>query len=129
VIERTTENVSGDDERAQGSQSQRVAPEVARHQPVSQSTHFEFAYLLPGDKTVIRGGAGTFYSNMITVGGMSSIEINPPNHVRISQTTDRTIPSIFQSQGFAADALVPAHASDVNLVSYDRSDKVPTAYQ
>ena len=64
-----------------------------------------FAYLLPGDKTVVRGGAGIFYGNMITVGGMSSLEINPPNHVRIAQTTDRTIPSIFLSQGFAADAL------------------------
>ena len=66
---------------------------------------------------------------MITVGGMSSMEINPPNHVRINQTTDRTIPSIFLSQGFAADALSPASARDVNLVSWDRSDKQPTAYQ
>ena len=35
------------------------------------------------------GGArrcGIFYSNMITVGGMSSMEINPPNHLRINQT-------------------------------------------
>ena len=66
---------------------------------------------------------------MITVGGMSSLEINPPNHVRIAQTTDRTIPSIFLSQGFAADALSVANARDVNLVSWDRSDKQPTAYQ
>ena len=65
-----------------------------------------FAYSLPGDKTVIRGGVGIFYANMITVGGMSSLEINPPNHLRISQTTDRTVPSIFLSQGFADDALV-----------------------
>ena len=88
-----------------------------------------FAYLLPGDKTVLRGGAGIFYGNMITVGGMSSLEINPPNHVRIAQTTDRTIPSIFLSQGFAADALSVANARDVNLVSWDRGDKQPTAYQ
>ena len=47
---------------------------------------------------------------MITVGGMSSMEINPPNHLRISQTTDRTVPSIFLSQGFAAGALVPARS-------------------
>ncbi len=60
-----------------------------------------FAYSLPGDQTVLRGGAGIFYSNIITVGGMSSLEINPPNHLRISQTTDRTVPSIFLSQGFA----------------------------
>ena len=88
-----------------------------------------FAYLLPGDRTVVRGGAGIFYGNMITVGGMSSLEINPPNHVRVAQTTDRTIPSIFLSQGFAADALSVANARDVNLVSWDRSNKQPTAYQ
>jgi hypothetical protein len=87
------------------------------------------AYSLPDDKTVLRGGAGIFYANMITVGGMSSMEINPPNHLRISQTTDRTVPSIFLSQGFAANALVPASARDVTLVSYDRRNKVPTAYQ
>ena len=88
-----------------------------------------FAYSLPGQQTVLRGGAGIFYGNMITVGGMSSLEINPPNHVRISQSTDRTIPSIFLSEGFAPDALSPARAKDVNLVSWDRSDEHPTAYQ
>ena len=62
-----------------------------------------FAYSLPGDKTVIRGGVGIFYGNLITVGGMSSLEINPPNHLRIAQTTDRTVPSIFLSQGFARE--------------------------
>ena len=49
-----------------------------------------FAYALPGDKTVLRGGAGIFYSNLITLGGMQSMEINPPNHVRINQTTSST---------------------------------------
>jgi hypothetical protein len=88
-----------------------------------------FAYRLPGDKTVVRAGAGIFYANMITVGGMSSMEINPPNHLRISQSTDRTVPSVFLSQGFVPGALVPASATDVNLISYDRRNKVPTAYQ
>jgi carboxypeptidase family protein/TonB-dependent receptor-like protein len=88
-----------------------------------------FAYTLPGDKTVVRGGAGIFYGNMITVGGMSSLEINPPNHIRISQTTNRTVPSILLSQGFAADALSQSAARDVNLVSWDRSEKQPTSYQ
>ena len=83
----------------------------------------------PATRPSLRGGAGIFYGNMITVGGMSSLEINPPNHVRVAQTTDRTIPSIFLSQGFAADALSVANARDVNLVSWDRSDKQPTAYQ
>ena len=58
--------------RAAGRQLQQWAPRVG------------FAYSLPGEKTVLRGGWGLFYSNMITVGGMSSMEINPPNHLRIS---------------------------------------------
>ena len=88
-----------------------------------------FAYTLPGDKTVIRGGTGIFYGNLITVGGMSSLEINPPNHIRVSQTTDRAVPSIFLSQGFAADALAFSAAKDVNLISWDRSGRQPTSYQ
>jgi len=88
-----------------------------------------FAYTLPGDRTVLRAGAGIFYGNMITVGGMSSLEINPPNHVRISQTTDRTVPSIVLSQGFADGVLTPAGARNVNLISWDRSNKQPTSYQ
>ena len=88
-----------------------------------------FAYSLPGDKTVVRGGVGLFYGNMITVGGMSSLEINPPNHLRIARTTDRTVPSIFLSQGFGENPLVASNARDVNLVSWDRSDRWPTATQ
>ena len=88
-----------------------------------------FAYSLPGDKTVIRGGVGLFYGNLITVGGMSSLEINPPNHLRIARTTDRTVPSIFLSQGFGENPLVASNARDVNLVSWDRSDRWPTATQ
>lgn len=89
-----------------------------------------FAYSLPGDRTVLRGGVGVFYSNMITVGGMSSLEINPPNHLRIAQTTDRNaVPTIILSQGFREDALTAANARDVNLVSYDRRNRTPTARQ
>ena len=89
-----------------------------------------FAYSLPGDQTVIRGGYGIFYANLITLGGMQSMEINPPNHVRVNQTTSSTgAPTILLSQGFAADALSPAAARNVTLISYDRSDKTPTAYQ
>ena len=88
-----------------------------------------FAYSLPGEKTVLRGGWGLFYSNMITVGGMSSMEINPPNHLRIDMSTDRTVPSIFLSEGFAPDALTPQFARNVTLVSQDRSSKTPTAQQ
>jgi len=78
---------------------------------------------------VVRGGFGIFYSNLITLGGMQSMEINPPNHLRINQSTNAAVPSIVLSQGFAADALTPASARNVTLVSYDRSNKTPTAYQ
>ena len=88
-----------------------------------------FAYSLPGDHTVVRGGYGIFYANLITLGGMQSMEINPPNHVRINQTTSAAVPSIFLDEGLAADALSPASARNVTLISYDRSDKTPTAYQ
>ncbi|MGH9159263.1 MAG: hypothetical protein ACRD2X_04675, partial [Vicinamibacteraceae bacterium] len=50
-------------------------------------------------------------------------------HVRINQSTNRVTPSIFLSQGFAPDALAPANAEDVTLVSYDRSSRWPTSYQ
>ena len=56
---------------------------------------------------MLRGGWGIFYSNMITVGGMSSMEINPPNHLRIGLSTDRDVPSVFLKEGFAPDALTP----------------------
>jgi hypothetical protein len=54
----------------------------------------------PGRQTVIRGGYGIFYANLITLGGMQSMEINPPNHVRVNQTTSSTgAPTILLSQG------------------------------
>ena len=39
---------------------------------------------------------------------MQSLEINPPNHLRINQTTSAASPSILLSQGFAPDTLAPA---------------------
>ena len=91
---------------------------------------FGFAYTLPGSKTVIRGGYGWFYSNMITLGGMQSLAINPPNHVRVNFSTDRTkAPTLLLRNGFPADALSVANAQNVTLISYDRSGQQPTAYQ
>ena len=79
------------------------------------------------------GGArrlGIFYSNLITVGGMQSLEINPPNHLRINRATDRTAaPTMILSQGFEPNALTSAAAADVNLVSHERSNTAPTSYQ
>jgi hypothetical protein len=90
---------------------------------------FGFAYSLPDDKTVVRGGYGLFYSNLITEGGMSSLEINPPNSVRVSLTASKATPSLFLDQGFPAGSLSLANARDVTLISYDRRSVPPTAQQ
>jgi hypothetical protein len=81
-------------------------------------------------KTVIRAGAGTFYSNLITEGGMQSLEINPPNALRSVFTTNKNAaPALILSDGFASNALSLANASNVELVSYDRKGVTPTDYQ
>src|ERR1700684_2432800 len=69
---------------------------------------FGFAYGL-GDKTVVRGGYGIFYSNVITVGGMSSLEKNPPDSVVVNENPSTTVPSVFLEDGFASNALSVAN--------------------
>jgi hypothetical protein len=90
---------------------------------------FGFAYSLPDNRTVLRGGYGIFYSNVQTQGGMQSMEINPPNHIRVNLTTDPDSPSIFLSQGFPSGALTFANAQSVELVSYQRSATPATAQE
>jgi len=87
------------------------------------------AYTLPGERTVVRGGYGIFYSNLITLGGMQSLEINPPNTLRVSLSTDPAVPSLFLKNGFAENTLSLANASNVTLVSYDRRATSPIAQQ
>ena len=82
------------------------------------------------NKTVIRAGAGVFYSNLITEGGMQSLEINPPNNVRVSFTTNKALPpTLLLSNGFTPNALSLSNASNVELVSYDRRGVTPADYQ
>jgi len=87
-----------------------------------------FAYGL-GDKTVVRGGYGIFYSNYITIGGMQSLEKNPPFSVVVSETPNKTTPSNFLQDGFSSGALSVANATNVQLNSWDTRSAPPTDYQ
>ncbi len=90
---------------------------------------FGLAYELPDQKTVVRAGYGIFYSNLITLGGMQSLEINPPNTLRVNRSTDATVPSLFLRDGFPDGTLQLANAANVTLVSYDRRATSPIAQQ
>ncbi|MCP5116500.1 MAG: TonB-dependent receptor, partial [bacterium] len=54
---------------------------------------FGFAYRLK-ENTVLRGGYGIFYGNTMNTGGAEQKLINPPFHIRVLLTTDRTQPSL-----------------------------------
>jgi hypothetical protein len=91
-----------------------------------------FAFSPPNSKTVLRGGYGIFYSNAITIGGMQSMENNPPvNDLRLATSPSSYIPNQFQylQNGFATGALSLTNANGatgVSLVSFDRHAVIPT---
>lgn len=89
-----------------------------------------FAYSPANSKTVFRGGYGIFYSNLITLGGMQSLEINPPASLpRVTISPNATIPTSYLENGFATGTLSFANGKNVELASYDRHARVPTDQQ
>jgi len=88
-----------------------------------------FAYSLPGDKTVIRGAWGLFYSNAQQPGGMQSLQINPPFHIQLSYSPTQTTTNLTLAGGFPADALTPAGEANVLTVSDDTSGRWPRSQQ
>jgi hypothetical protein len=113
-----------------GSQGSSIADRALQNVNYKQwAPRLGLAYSLDS-KTVIRAGAGVFYSNFITEGGMQSLEINPPNNVRVSFTTNKALPpTLLLNNGFAPNALSLSNASNVELVSYDRRGVTPADYQ
>jgi hypothetical protein len=88
-----------------------------------------FAYKV-NDKTVLRGGYGIFYSNLITLGGMQSLEINPPNSLpRVTISPNATAPTNRLKNGFPDGTLSFTNGKNVQLASYDRHATVPTDQQ
>jgi Carboxypeptidase regulatory-like domain/TonB dependent receptor len=113
-----------------GSQGSSLADRALQNVNYNQwAPRLGLAYSLDS-KTVIRAGAGTFYSNLITEGGMQSMEVNPPWNIRSVFTTNKNVaPTLVLADGFASDALNLANASNVQLISYDRKGVTPTDYQ
>ncbi len=89
-----------------------------------------FAYSPQNSKTVLRGGIGIFYANLITLGGMQSMEINPPASLpRVTINPNAITPSYYLQSGFPAGTLSFTNGKNVELASYDRHAKVPTDLQ
>jgi hypothetical protein len=88
-----------------------------------------FAYSLPGDKTVIRGAWGFFYSNAQQPGGMQSLQINPPFHIQLSYSPAQTTSNLTLAGGFPAGALTPAGETNVLTVSDDTNGRWPRSQQ
>ncbi len=89
---------------------------------------FGFAYRLT-NKTVLRGGYGMFVANYTAPGGAQFLETNPPNHIKVQESTDSRNVTLKLETGVPADALTPENARSLVFSTYDREPKMPVSHQ
>lgn len=87
---------------------------------------FGFAYKA-GQNTVVRGGYGLFFGNIMNTGGAEFMEVNPPVHTAVLFTTDRLNPTLLLREGAAP--LSPRNAPPVLPASFERNAPWPIAQQ
>ena len=87
-----------------------------------------FAYRL-GEKTVLRGGGGLFYANIMNTGGGEFMETNPPFHVQTQIDTGRIDPVISLQAGLGSDALSPENVPAITGGSFEIDPPWPYAGQ
>jgi hypothetical protein len=87
---------------------------------------FGFAYQLRRN-TVVRGGYGLFFANVMNSGGGEFMQVNPPIHLAVLITTDRLNPTIQLRNGLAP--LNPRNAPPLQPSSFERDAPWPVAQQ
>jgi hypothetical protein len=87
-----------------------------------------FAYRM-GENTVLRGGGGIFYANLMNTGGGEFMETNPPAHVKTQIDTGRIDPVISLQAGLGSDALSPEKAAAIVPGSFEIDPPWPYATQ
>ena len=87
-----------------------------------------FAYQLT-NKTVLRGGAGTFYADEPFIGGSGRLPANPPYYRDITFPTDQIHPVLQLSSGFPVNSLTNNfNIANASLISWAQDFKNGLVY-
>lgn len=86
---------------------------------------FGFAYRAT-DKTVVRGGYGVYYGNVVFQGVLA---LNPPFHYRANISTDRINPTIRLVDGLEPGLATPANARNIAISTQEIAGHMPYAQQ